>query len=246
MAISEGLREIGFSEHYDLIPADEGFGFFDPERWWAELARCREMFKGALTIRAGIEIGEPHRFPHEVGLILDKYDWDYVIGSLHWIGDDLVFDPDYYSQPETEAYGRYLAELQQMVKDGSFDILGHLDIVKRYGHDYYGPFDPSPFEAQFRALFQECIRRRITIEVNTSTLRRPLREICPHPQLLRWYRQEGGYQVCLGSDAHSEKEIGFGFDQAVRSLKQVDIQAVVAFRLRKRTYMRLSPRSDVT
>jgi histidinol-phosphatase (PHP family) len=207
------------------------------------LERCRETFKGALTIRAGIEIGEPHRFPHEVGAILDQFDWDYVIGSLHWVIDDLVFNPTYYSQSETEAYQRYLAELKRMVNEANFDILGHLDIVKRYGHDYYGPFDPSPFEIQFRALFRECIRRRLTIELNTSTLRRPLKEICPHPKLLRWYRQEGGYQVCLGSDAHSEQEIGFGFEHAVQILDEVDIQAVVAFHQRKRTYVRLSQRS---
>lgn len=243
-AISIGLQEIGFSEHYDLVPEDEGFGFFDPERWWAELERCRETFKDSLTVRAGIEIGEPHRFPHDVQDILDKYDWDYVIGSLHWVAGELVFDRDYYSQPETDAYRRYLAELRRMVNDASFDILGHLDVVKRYGHDHYGPFDPAPYEDEFRALFRECIRRRITIEVNTSTLRRPLQEICPHPDLLRWYRQEGGYQVCLGSDAHSEKEIGFGFDLAVQALEAVDIQAVVAFRDRKRAYVRLSQRTN--
>ena len=44
-ALSNGMREIGFTEHYDLIPEDPCYAFLDIGAWWDELERCWRVVK---------------------------------------------------------------------------------------------------------------------------------------------------------------------------------------------------------
>jgi histidinol-phosphatase (PHP family) len=106
-AVEAGVLEIGFTDHYDLIPADPCFNFFDLAAWWQELERCRHQFADSLTIFAGIELGEPHRYKDEMQAVLDEYPWDYSLGSLHWVGNELIFDQAYFKREPDEAYRAY-------------------------------------------------------------------------------------------------------------------------------------------
>ena len=124
-AMAAGLPEIGFTEHFDNVPQDEGCGYFRLEPWAAALEACRRQYAGRLTVRAGIEIGEPHVYAPEVKALLAQYPFDYVIGSLHWVGAAFTFATDYFQRPADEAYGAYFEELEKMTRLGDFDILGH-------------------------------------------------------------------------------------------------------------------------
>ena len=91
-ALERGIPQIGFTEHFDLFPHDPCYAFFQADAWWEELNQCRDAYKGSLTIRAGIELGEPHVFPRDIQDLLDSFPWDYALGSLHWVDDHNVFD----------------------------------------------------------------------------------------------------------------------------------------------------------
>ncbi len=94
-----------------------------------------------------------------------------------------------------------------------------MDIVKRYGFDSYGTFDPRPFEPELRAVLAALARSGRALEVNTSTLRRPVAEPSPDRVLLRWFREEGGRLVTFGSDAHRAGDVGAGWQQAVYEMR---------------------------
>jgi histidinol-phosphatase (PHP family) len=217
-AIERGIEEIGFSDHYDLLPEDPCYGFFQADLFWEELQRCRDTFKGLLTIRAGIELGEPHLFSKAIQAMLEKYPWDFSLGSLHWVGSEIVFGTSYFKQPASQAFRRYFKEVARMVSTAEFDILTHMDIVKRYGFDTYGDYDPHLYEEEIRTILQTCARRDIALEVNTSPLRRPVNQTAPSAVILDWFREEGGRWVTLGSDAHTPEEVGYGFDQVMTAL----------------------------
>ncbi|HEX7102185.1 MAG TPA: PHP domain-containing protein, partial [Nitrolancea sp.] len=85
-AIALGLSEICFTEHVDLVPDDPDSGYFDPAPYFSELERCRELFAGRLTIRAGAEFGESHRIRARQDELTATYPFDFIIGSLHWVG----------------------------------------------------------------------------------------------------------------------------------------------------------------
>jgi histidinol-phosphatase (PHP family) len=167
-----------------------------------------------LTIRAGIELGEPHIYHAVQQPVLAQYPYDLVLGSLHWIGDDLMFDRAYFqSRTPDEAIRPYFTELAAMVRAGGFDVLAHPDVFKRIGQEVYGPdvFVWSVWEDLIRAVWGACIDHGIGVEINTASLRRGLDE--PHPALeaLRWYKDMGGEMLTLGSDAHRPEHVADGF-----------------------------------
>jgi histidinol-phosphatase (PHP family) len=217
-AVEQGITEIGLTEHYDLNPQDPCYQFFDADAWWTELLRCREAFAGSLQIKAGVELGEPHLYPEQVRELLDRYPWDYALGSLHWVDGQMVFEREYFTRSADQAYRIYFQELARMAHTGQFDILAHMDVVKRYGFDYYGLYDPQEYEPEIRTVLHACAERGIALEINTSTLRRPISETTPALEVLRWYLEEGGDWITFGSDAHRIEHLGFGHEHVKKML----------------------------
>jgi histidinol-phosphatase (PHP family) len=232
-ALEIGLDEIGISDHCDYHPLDECRGFFKPRAWWEAFDRCRQEYRSRLTLRAGLELGEPHLLQNEIRTRLDLDRFDYILGSLHWVHNRLVFDPAYFKRPADVAYKEYFAELLEMVEHGGFDILAHMDIVKRYGFDAYGPFDPGLVEAEIRAVLHELAVANRALEINTGTVRRPVGETSPTHTILRWFRDEGGRYVTFGSDAHHAPDLAAGWEQALMELRSAGFEHYATYQKRQ-------------
>ncbi|MEJ2011556.1 MAG: histidinol-phosphatase [Anaerolineales bacterium] len=232
-ALSLGLQEIGFSEHLDFHPLDECLGFFQVDQFWEALELCRASFGSQLTLRAGLETGEPHLYAQELKPVLTAHPWDYVLGSQHWIEDLTVFDPSYFEQPAREAYERYFTYELELVRNGDFDILAHMDIPKRYGFDAYGEFNPQDWQSHIRAVLAELARRDRALEVNSGTLRRPVNETSPAAIILRWFHEEGGRLVTFGSDAHRAEHVGYGCSQVSRQLQTAGFREFARYERRQ-------------
>ncbi len=208
-AVATGMPEIAFTDHFDRHPMDFCHGYYEPDALWADLEARRAEFP-ELTIRAGVEVGEPHRFMDEVKPILDAHPYDFVIGSLHWVNNGVVFDNRFFNKRSVDRVAElYFTEMERMVKYGGFEILGHLDVVRRQGFDFYGRFDIEPYEDLIRPVLRACIEGGIAIEINTSGMRRALQQTFPGLPVLRWYRQMGGALLTVGSDAHTTEHLGF-------------------------------------
>lgn len=232
-ARQRGLPEIGFTEHYDLHPLEEARDYFRPEPWWRELQRCREAFAGELTIRAGVEIGEPHLFQAEARALLAAYPFDYALGSLHRVGDELVFAPEFFDRPEDEAYRSYFLELEQMTRLGGFDILAHFDVPVRLGALLHGGYDPRRYEDVIRPVLRNCIERGLALDVNTAALRGKAQVLTPGRDILRWYAEMGGEHVTLGSDAHNPSQVGLHLDAALAAIRAAGLRCLTFFEQRQ-------------
>ncbi len=239
-AIALGLREICVTEHADWEPLDECSGYYQPDAYFAELAACRERYGGRLTIRAGVEIGEAHRFGGEASQILATYPYDFVIGSLHWVTDRLTLEPIYFEGWDARAaYDTYYAELLEVVRAGGFDVIGHIDVPKRAGFSVHGGYASDDYAEPLRAVLRAAIERGIGIEINTGTARRPVGEPSPDLPVLRWYRELGGEIITVGSDAHRPEHVAFRFDHARELLEAAGFTAVTCFEGRQPVFVDL-------
>ncbi len=232
-AVERGLPEIGFADHYDRMPLDTCHDYFQLAPWAAALAACRHQFAGILTLRAGVEFGEPHRYAADLQALLAQYPFDYVIGSLHWVGEAIVFEAPYFQRSADAAYSLYFEELERMTRAGGFDILGHFDVVTRTGYETYGTYLPRRYEDAIRAALRNCIAHGIALELNTSAVRRSLGQVIPGREVLQWYVEMGGERVTLGSDAHRTQHLGENLDVALQNLQAAGLKYVTQFEKRQ-------------
>jgi histidinol-phosphatase (PHP family) len=232
-ALRAGVSEIAFTDHFNNHLMDIDLGYYDPERYFANVEQCRAQFPN-LMIRTGIEVGEPHRWGRKILPVLERYPYDVVLGSLHWIGNHNMFDPNYFrAYPQSRAFGNYFAELVEMIRHGGFDILAHVDLPKRVGFDVYGDFDICQHEDRMRAIWQACIENDITPEINTKGIRCSVAELHPTLDALRWYAEMGGRRLTLGSDAHHPNNVGDNFGMARHTASESGLTHVCRFERRQ-------------
>lgn len=241
-AAEQGFIEIGFCEHADFDPRDRTCGFFDYGPFRRQIEAERERYANSLAIRAAIEVTYQASREEEIREFLRGKELDYVIGSVHLVedGQDWAMVSEeglcesYFAQRSVrEAYQPYFTELRQAVESGFFDLIGHFDIVKRYGVRFYGPFDLSFFAAEIRDILESAVERGVGLEINTSGLRQSPQETYPGLEVLRWYRELGGRILTIGSDAHSVTDLGKGIPEALDLARQAGFEAVTPFEKRE-------------
>jgi histidinol-phosphatase (PHP family) len=239
-AIALGLREICVTDHCDFTPLDASSGYYQAAGYFAELERVREEFAGRITLRAGVEIGEWHQFSEEAEALASAYPYDFIIGSLHWVGEHDVMQPPYFEgREEREVYEAYYTELLAMVDHGGFDVIGHLDVPKRHGFTVYGRYSDTEFEELIRAVLRRAIDKGIGIEINTGTARRPVGTFSPTLDVLRWYRELGGDILTIGSDAHRPTDMAYRFEEVPAMLAATGFRAITCFEGRKPSFVDL-------
>jgi len=232
-AIKLGIPEIGFSEHWDVGRYESQPRFLQVEDWFKEIERLRCLYAGKLVIRAGIEISEPHLSPKETSEVLSRCPFDYVLGSVHFVGSHFMFDPAYFrAHTADEVYRKYFNEVEEMLHSADLDILAHLDVPVRTAAPILG-FDPHRYEEQIRRILRKVIDRGLALDVNTAGLRKPARNLMPDPNILSWYAEIGGEHVTLGSDAHKSSQVGLHLDQALAAIRTAGLSNVTQYEQRQ-------------
>jgi histidinol-phosphatase (PHP family) len=244
-AIQAGLVELGFSDHlymYWLAPdrrdPELGMAEWEHDFYIEDVERCRSRYARDITIRLSTEADFIPGHERELESILRAYDWDYVIGSVHFI-DDWGFDDSRYLDGfrnwDIDAlYAHYFDLVGSSAETGLFETIGHADLIKKFGH--------RPLADQrdtYAALAARFAGANVCVEVNTAGLRKPVGDIYPDPDLLRACHA-AGVPVTLGSDAHAAPEVAADFASAATLLSTVGYDSYLRFERRQRTETPLS------
>jgi len=225
-AIGRGVSAVCFTDHADFNKADDGYGFCDPDAYFAEFARAGQTYGGQVELLAGVEFDEPHIFRSEFDA-LKKYPYDFILGSVHlWHGD--LFPSQMIQQgiSAEDCFETYWDELEKAAEAGGFDCLGHFDFPKRFYKKLV--YKAEKIEKICRAL----IKNGVAVELNTSSLRRGMDVALPDKEILSIYKQCGGRCVTIGSDAHSASDLAAGNAYAKKLIEYFGFAEVI-FRHRK-------------
>jgi histidinol-phosphatase (PHP family) len=237
-AVKIGLPAVAFTEHVDFTewgdhdhpvaagepiagaPATAPAEIAERERvlpvdvdgYLASIEKCRRLFP-QLRILSGIEAGEPHHFAGSVAAVLNRGQFDRVLGSLHSIvynGRLLYADRLFRYVPADVVVRDYFAELLRLVEGSDvFQVLAHCDYPRRYWPvARAGEYREADYEEEYRAVFRALAASDRALELNTTS---PLASTT----LMRWWYEEGGGAVSFGSDAHVPVRVGRLFDVAV-------------------------------
>ncbi len=241
-AIELGLDEIGCSEH---IPMPGGFD--EKHRMSLEqyqtvyaprVSELRDRHKGKITVRRGIEADFFSGTETWVEGFIRENDFDYVIGSVHFLGswgfDDAVFVHNFEGRDVDDVYEKYFETVKRSARSGLFDIIGHCDLVKKFGHR------PKRDQTEHvRETMKEIRKNNLCIEINTSGLRKPVEEMYPAESILQIAR-ETGVPLTLGSDAHDPADVGADFARAVELIERYGNGRISVFERRQRREVQIS------
>ncbi|MBE6890625.1 MAG: histidinol-phosphatase HisJ family protein [Ruminococcaceae bacterium] len=219
-AISKKIQRVCFTDHVDLNKNDNGYNFYAPDRYFAIFNKLKEKYKDSIELYSGIEFGEPHVYT-DIFKQLSVLPYDYIIGSIHWIGNFFPCEEVRAKYSAKEFYTWYWEEVLKTVKHGGFDCLGHIDFPKRYyGEIYYS-------ENDVKEIFKILLDKNMVIEINTSSLRKGCSETMPGREILEIYKDCGGKYVTIGSDSHFTDDIGADADAAKKLIKDFSLREVI-------------------
>jgi histidinol-phosphatase (PHP family) len=233
-ALEKELCGICFTEHFSADKFDVSYGVLDYTNYRKQVSCCQKKYAGRLSICCGLEIGEPHLVKCQKVLkkALQNMQLDFIIGSIHNIGSKKI---RLFMQGKTkeEIYRAYFNEVLLMVQTADIDVIGHLDLAKRYAFSKVGDYSFPQYKEQIKKILRCAIDRNIGIEVNTSGWRNAVKKPYPSFEVLSLYRQLGGKYITLGSDAHNAKDIGADFIKTEKLLRKSGFKESYKYYARK-------------
>jgi histidinol-phosphatase (PHP family) len=240
-----GIAELGVSEHvYRFRQALEVWD----HPFWIENARddldAYRDFVRTTPLRLGVEMDYVPGREDRIANLLEARDFDYVIGSVHFIGDRAVDHPgwDAWEAGDTDAiWRRYFETLAEAARSGLYDVLAHPDLVKVWGRARPLPERDPRF--YYEPAVEAIGEAGVAVEVSTAGLRKPVDELYPAPAFAAMCL-EAGAAFSLSSDAHVPEDVGHRYDRALEAMEGWGVREVAVFEGRER---RLEPlgRSEV-
>lgn len=232
--IKVGLKEMGFSDHAPLVSHRDPTITMDIDQlplYLKMIEDVRKEFAKEMTIKIALEADFILGYEDKTKKIIEGYPYDYIIGSVHYIKkwgfDDPAEREQWKSQDVNKVYHDYYELLRQSAKSKMFDIIGHCDLVKKFGHRA-----TEDMTDEIKATAKVFKETGVAIEINTAGLRKPVQEMYPSLDCLKIYAQ-ADVPLTFGSDAHAPVQVGKDFDKAVDLAKAAGYKEHLIFKQRK-------------
>ena len=214
-AIRKGLETVGISDHSSGDPC--GMKLEENAAYKAEIARLKEKYAGQIRVLCGLE---------RDFLTDDFTDYDYTIGSVHWLpmpdGHRVSIDwlPEKLREGAEKYFGGDMIALAEaffeaearVVEVTKCDIIGHFDLVTKFIE-----VDPSfdvrhpRYVRAWQQAADALLETGKPFEVNFGAMSRGYRTSpYPSPEIRQYLLDRGG-KLLLSSDAHAKENIAFGF-----------------------------------
>jgi histidinol-phosphatase (PHP family) len=245
VAIAKGFTEIGFSDHLPkVVDPDPYHAMLEPElpRYVELVQSLRERYRDRITIKLGIEADYFEGHEEETGRLLAAHPFDYVLGSIHFLGDWHFTSKQglsrYGSEDPGDAFPRYFELLKRMIETGLFDVVAHPDALRRFG---FNP--PRSMEEEHRAVARLLRAKGMALEVNTAGIRRGTGSVYPERGFLAACVREG-VPLTLGSDAHTPADVGRDYADALALVRSLGVGEIATYEGRRRRMRALAAATD--
>ena len=237
VAAERGIAELGVSEH--VYRFREALDIWRHPFWVSQavddLERYCSFVREETTLRLGIEADFIPGREDRTANLLDAYEWDYVLGSIHFLGDEAVDmrgEWDVWRRGEpARVWRRYFETLGEAARSGLFDVLSHPDLVKVWGDEASVP------DGDLRRFYDRAMDgiadSDVAIEISTAGLRKPVGEIYPDRAVLEMVL-DAGNPIALSSDAHTPEQLGFRYEEAAELLGDLGVRELCVFDRRTR------------
>lgn len=222
------------TEHMDLKFPKEGLFSFNADTYFNEYSKYRKD-----NLLLGVELGMKNDCIEESRELVKKYPFDYVIGSTHLIDNMDIYYSDFYNgKTKKEAYEKYLLCMLECIKQYDFiDSMGHIDYISRYARYEDKEIYYHDFSDIIDQILISLIQQDKCIEMSTRRLddKDAINNLI---EIYKRFKELGGKNVTIGSDAHIPTAIGSNFSIA-REMTQICGLKAVYFKERRKEYEKI-------
>jgi histidinol-phosphatase (PHP family) len=236
-AEEHGIQELGVAEH--VYRFTQALDVWDHEFWRecaiddidAYCAYVREETDLKLGIEADFVPGREDRIAN----LLEQRDWDFVVGSVHFLRDRSLDTEDYSIWGSGESperiWRRYFDTIAESALSGLYDIIGHPDLVKVWGDR--APRPDKDLRYFYEPAVEAFAESGVAVELSTAGLRKPVGEQYPARPYLEMIL-DAGCPIALSSDAHTPEQLGFRYEQVLELLDELGVKELAVFERRQR------------
>lgn len=239
-AIQNGIAEMCFTEHMPLPNGFDSEHRMEPkemEYYLEQIAVLNRKYHRDIHILTGIEAEYIEGIEDYIKDFLDSYKFDVVIMGVHfiekWRNGQWVFDFEYTEDDIQKKYRDYFRAVVKGIQTGLFDVVGHMDIVKRPG------LAPMRFNRREIQKVLETIKsENMALELNTSGLRKVIEETYPSMSIIN-QAVKMDIPIVFGSDAHKPEDVGYHFDDIINRIFQFPNLRLGTYHKRQLTWKHL-------
>jgi histidinol-phosphatase (PHP family) len=237
VASERGIDELGVAEHVYRFSA--ALDVWDHPFWrhYAvdDLDAYCEFVREQTDLRLGVEADFVPGREDRMANLLEGRDWDFVVGSVHFVGDRSLDTEDFSiwdsGVSADRIWRRYFETLAEAARSGLYDIMAHPDLVK-----VWGPSAPLP-DGDLRFFYEPAVEAfaetGVAVELSTAGWRKPVDEQYPAVPFLEML-VDAGCPLALSSDAHVPDQLGFAYERAAEVLDSVGVREIAVFAGRER------------
>ena len=243
-AVRRGMTSLGFSAHapvnfpttWTINPARVG-------EYHSEIHRLKREYAGRLDIYCGLEADFFPDIHSEIQALYSEYSWDYIIGSIHFIGvrhngqrwcidgpheEFLEGWREIMDNDPLRPVQEYFEITREMVRVMKPDIIGHVDKIKIQHRPDCIVSETHPFfRKQLMATLEEIAAAGCIVEVSTRGIQKG-QNYGYYPSI--WViaeMQKMGIHVTINSDAHTPDMLTCAFDQTEKMLREIGFDTVM-------------------
>jgi len=237
-AVAMGLREICFLDHLTIQrsvhQSGQGLSMAPDEVafYFQAIQFLKQRYKGSIDVKAGLEMDFNPAYIDLLTDIAETYAFDVVASSLHFLDDlNIVSSGSAWKDGKKDTddvYGLYFEQLDKMMDYDYFDMVCHLDLVKKFGRR-----SSRSFDKELNEILTKIKKKNLTVEINTSGFNHPVTELYPSPDIIKKCHQQG-ISITLGSDAHKPEDVGQHYGAAVSLLLSAGYTHLTTFTRRSR------------
>ena len=236
-----GIAELGVAEHIYRFSA--ALAIWEHPFWRRYASDDLDAYCGFVReetdLRLGIEMDFVPGREDRIANVLDRCEWDYVVGSVHFLRDHSVDAEDYSiwgtgESPE-RIWRRYFETVAEAARSGLYDIMAHPDLVKVWGRA--APIPDGDLRRYYEPAVEAFADSGVAVELSTAGWRKPVGEQYPSAAFLEML-VDAGCPIALSSDAHVPDQLGFEYERALEVLESVGVREIAVFERRAR---RLEP-----
>ncbi len=243
-AVRQGMTSLGFSAHAPVnFPTNWTINHVRLGEYYNEINRLKQEYAGKLDIYCGLEADYFPDIFEEVRALYSGFQWDYIIGSIHFIGVRPNGRRWCIDGPHEEFVGgwrelmncdpllpirQYFETTREMVRVMKPNIIGHVDKIKiQHRPDCMVPDTHPFFREQLMATLEEIAATDCIVEVSTRGIQKGQTDDYFPSRWAITQMQKMGIPVTISSDAHSPDALAFGFNQAETMLREAGYRTVM-------------------